>query len=331
MFSVTGVIEPDPDLETMNHLADAYERLRRALHSAHSATTGAVVHILDNNDGPAASAFRDRQTGDGSVAEHLTELMEAAGRTKDAYSQAAVGAGAATVAMKIIAVHREQQLRQLLRQLDLYRATVLVGTTRAELLKLESLGVTRVNEAFSDLKLPERMNTDFPEGQGRVDPLLAEEWERIHREDPEQLKQILQQMADEYADEHGMPRIEIEFNSLVSPTGGTLWGSYTNSDPPRVQLNVDLLDRPELIHTVIHEMEHARQYYGMGPREPGEDVRGSMTTEEGQRWSELNETYVRDKGGDRSYNARPIEVGAREAGRDFLTNLSVDEFRDQYL
>ena len=83
-------------------------------------------------------------------------------------------------------------------------------------------------------------------------------------------------------------------------------------------------------------MEHSRQYEGMA-MDPNSTTNGAgMTPEEAARWRELNQTYVRNKGDnpstsvDEAYRARPVEVDARRAGRDFVNNLTLEEL-EKYL
>lgn len=339
MFSMTGVTKPDLDVDAMADLSNAYAEAQSALSAAYAEARGAVQHVLAGNDGPAADAFEASEVGPGSVADHLEDLAAAATRTQAAYTTAASAGGGATVAMQALANNRMSQFWQAwLKGAPRAVLTTLVQVTRIELLKLESNGSQRVTEAFAGLNLPSEMNVTGSDWNGNLDTAegtdgktIEEQWQELYDEDPELVQEILQKMADDYADANGIPRIELDF---TAPPGGAL-GDYSSSTNT-VRINPSILDDPTTaINTTIHEMEHSRQYDGMdGFRWPWQDERAGMSREDAKRWRELNEGYVRDKGDDpttsenEGYWPRPIEVGARDAGRDYVNNLTVEEFEE---
>lgn len=342
MFAMTGVTKPDLDVDAMADLSDAYADAQTALSSAYAEARGAVSHVLAANDGPAATAFESSQVGAGSIANHLEELASAAMRTQAAYTSAASAGGGATIAMRTLASKRLNQFWQAwLRRAPKPVLDTLVQVARIELLKLEAHGVQQVTGAFSDLRLPSELRVRGSDSDGNLDQAegndgktIEEQWQELYDEDPELVQEILQKMADDYADAHGIPRIELDF---TAPPSGAL-GDYSPSTNT-VRINPSILSDPtQAINTTIHEMEHSRQYDGMdGFRWPWQDERAGMSREDAKRWRELNEGYVRDKGDDPStpdsnegYWPRPIEVGARDAGRDYVNNLTVEEF-EEYL
>lgn len=332
MFKQTGVVAPELDVAAMEELATAYSTLASGLGSARATTHGAVQTVLANNEGPAAAAFERSETGSGSIASHLEELAAAAHRTQRAYRDAARVGGTAVAAMHALASDRNAAYwRAIFSGADPHAIAILVHVTRTDLLSLEAQGVTGIETAFSHLDLPTAHVTSSSDERGHLAPGIDDEWQDLYDKDPQLVRDILQQMADEYAEEHGIPPITITFTSIPSSRPGWVtYGDY-NSSTGRLRLNEDLLDNPEImINTIIHEMEHARQYHGMSRRWPwSPDVMGGMSSEEAERWRELNDDYVRNKGGDPdSYKPRPIEVGARDAGRDYVNNLTLEEFRE---
>lgn len=338
MYQMTGIRRPKLDVGKIETLADAYATAASGFSSAHGEAASAVNHVLNNNEGRAASAFQRSETGTGSITHHLGELAQAARRTESAYRQTAAAGGRAVTAMDIVNRDRSQQFwRAQMSSAPQHVLMEIVSSARSALQILEAYGASAVSSAFSGLDLPGDHVTSDRDERGRLDPRIEDEWAKIVANDPERAQEILQQMADEYADANDIPRIKIDFTQIKSDPGWITYGDYRHNPFRRLRLNTDVLSDPNIIfNTVIHEMEHARQYQGMDPGwfSPHD---GQMSNEEAQRWRELNEKYVRNKGDDPStghnegYGPRPIEVGARDAGRDYVNNLSWEEFEDKYL
>ncbi len=332
MFSMTGVTRPDLDVESLRRLADHYTTLADAASDANQETLGAARAVMNDNEGPAANAFNASATGSGSIGAHMGQLASAARRTATAYQSAATSGGSAQTAMKILAADRERLFWTKLAQgADLHVLNLLVQVTRTELLQLEGSGAASISNAFGNLDLPQAFTTTGADKDGRFDSAITERWADLT--DEERIR-ALQKMADAYADANDFPRIRIQFNVLTEDPGTILWGQYTHSPPlSSLELNRSHLNDPRMINTVIHEMQHRRQYTGMDWRWPWQDVRNGMSREEAQRWSELNSDHVRMKGGPGKwdyYPPRPIEVDARRAGRDYVDDLTYEEF-EEYL
>ena len=332
MFEQTGVIEPRLDIAAMGQLAASYRRLASGLTSAHTDATDSVAHVLASNDGPAAQQFSQSETGTGSIAVHLGELAEAATRTSNAYARGAVGGLQATVAMQVVAYSRMGQYLQMVeRRTPSVFVAIFVQVVRFQLLQLESRGATAVESAFADLDLPaEHALVRENDTRGNLDDGVADRLAKLAVEDPEKVREMFQTIADDFADQNGIPRKQIQWVDLH--------GAYGRRDGAgNIQLDPDFLTDPSvLLHTVVHEMEHSRQYEGMA-MDPNSTTNGAgMTPEEAARWRELNQTYVRNKGDnpstsvDEAYRARPVEVDARRAGRDFVNNLTLEEL-EKYL
>ncbi len=332
MFSRTGIAEPKLDTGAMTALSSAYGTLATALTSANLTSAGCVRHVQASNDGPAAKAFTASEGGVGSITHHLQDLAAAATRTKDAYSNAARDGGSAAGSMYILAAERDRQFWEaFFSGADPATLSVFVQVVRGELQKLEAKGVAGIQAAFANLNLPATFATKNADVYGRLDPGITKKWQELYDEDPEKIKAILQKMADDYARANGFDPVKIDFTNIPSKPGSVTYGDYSH-DSGRLRVNINYLDDPQIaINTVIHEMEHRRQYTGMGFRWPWEDTKAGMSKDEAERWKQLNSNDVRNKGGDPdSYWPRPIEVGARDAGRDYVNNLSEKDL-EKYL
>lgn len=331
MYKQIGMTRPDPEVAEMRSLAADYAALVGALRSAEVEVAGQINYVLANNSGPAADAFSASEKSAESIDHHLVQLVPAATRTSYAYSEAARTAASAAAALDGLdrrfdaavfhAVFTGQNpivIDQLVKQ----------ATTQMK--AVENDAVAGIDSVFSVLELPQAFSLPDKDLYGRLDSRISDEFEKISREDPERAKQILQKMADDYADENGIPRVQLKFERLDAGTYGV-----RDSGDGSITLNSDVLsgeDSSMLLNTVIHEMEHSRQYEGMKPHWPWNPNRGNMSAEEGRRWKELNQDYVRSKGGsDNDYWSRPVEVGARDAGRDYINQMTYQEFKDRYL
>lgn len=323
MYQLTGVVRPDPDIAGAITKADDYATVATAANTTWTASKQAVDAVLAVNNGPAASSFRTETTGAASIVQHFEDLNSAAQRTSQAYQSAALSAAGTKLAMDAVAIQSELVFRQTMKRgIDvptLLQLVKLVQVTRTHLQRMESSGAAQIRSAFSQLALPTRFTARHQ--RGAVHPDIASHWTNPDLTDAER-KAILQRIADDYADRNGYPRIQINFNNFGQAPGTRSWGSYTPPDGP-LELNLENLRDPGILHTVVHEMEHRGQHQGMAGNTP-------MTPADAERWRELNSDDVRAKGGPTRadyYPPRPVEVGAREAGRDSVNNMTYEEYR----
>lgn len=322
MFSLCDVTKPNLDVAGVTSRGEDYATLASAADSSVKTTNTAISNVAAHNEGDAVEQFKST-TGD--LAKHFTQLAEAAQRTADAYKTAATAGGSAQNAMKILAKEAFRTYCKLILSGKLHECSLLINDTRTKLLKLEHDAVAKIDKAFGHLNLPNEKETNRDDIYGRVDSKIAEKWRRLS---DEERREILQKIADDFADKNGYPRIELTFEPIESDPGTITWGDYSHIFPQTLRLNSDALNDPIMINTAAHEMEHRGQYEGMGFRWPWQDERAGMSRVEAERWRELDQDHVRERGGpDNSYRPRPIEVGARRAGREFVDTMSYEDFQ----
>lgn len=331
MFSETGVTKPDLDINELNSRGSTYGTLTGATSDALSTVTAAVNAVMAKNKGASADAFNASVTGSGSIVEHLTDVSQAGQRTATAYVSAASGGGAAQTSMVALATNRQPYFWRAVIQGNNSVAAQLVNITRNDLLRLEANGVTKVTQAFSSLDLPEPLPLGY--GATSVDPRIEDDWRKPESQggmSEQEKKDFLQQMADDYARENGFPPIEISWEAHPNSLGVYIHPDTLKVDPAN-------LDNPEIMETVIHEMQHRRQHTGYKAfRFPWEDEKNGMSREEAERWKRLNDDYVRGKGDDpntpddnEAYWERPVEVDAREAASEYMNDFSYDEYQQR--
>ncbi|MGH3351850.1 MAG: hypothetical protein ACRDPS_14375 [Nocardioides sp.] len=167
---------------------------------------------------------------------------------------------------------------------------------------------------------------DTREQRGLASPETAERWAQLT--DYER-KAIIDQKIEELAEEYGVDVEDIIWDDTISGNG-----SWSESEKA-VRLNPDRLDDPDLLHTVAHEMRHARQNEAVDDMNdwqfPWEDDPFDMHEEDGitedqaEEWEENFDDYKSpDKDFDAYYN-QPVEADARNTGRDYLDNVTPDE------
>ena len=325
MYTLTGVKRPKHDASQLTTIADNYRLLASAAVAAHWQTNRATAHVLDpamNEGTDVVEAFRTTVTGPSSVATQLDKLADAAAETRDAYAQAAAATTSTLVSMDWWAFEGGRAFRKaILNGAPPHDLALLVQVIRNQLLKAESQGAAAVRQAFGAVKLPAKLPSTDQIRWGAMPPEIEELWVSL---DIEERKQLLQELADQFADENGIPRRTLQWDL---PPGGA-WGERRRRDGS-IHMNEHLLMRDDnadypsayMLHVVIHEMEHSWQYEVMGSSDPEQY---GVSVEERDRMIERNEDHVREKG----YIPRPVEVGARKAGRDFLDGLTVQDLRD---
>ena len=167
---------------------------------------------------------------------------------------------------------------------------------------------------------------DTREQRGMASPEVAERWAQLT--DAER-KAIIDQKIEELAKEYGVDVEDIIWDDTISGNGS--W----SEDEKAVRLNPDKLDDPDLLHTVAHEMRHARQYEAIednndfqfwwedDPFDAHEE--DGITEDQAEEWEENFDDYKSpDQDFDAYYN-QPVEADARKSGREYLDNLTAAE------
>lgn len=321
-YRICGVARPTPDVDSATTLGDDYATLAQASAQMTTTIAQAVRAVAEHNEGGGTDAFTARAD---EVARSFDAMTGAATRTSAAYRRSAtVGAQASTAMDALNADATTSYWKALSTGATPTSLALLIQVVRNELISIETRAVSLIDEAFANLALPTQIPLSDKDRYGHVDPQITAAWSELS---DAQRREVLQRMADAYADANGYPRITITFEDLDS--GQTItWGDYSDS-PQRLRLNAARLDDVHIINTVAHEMEHRGQYQGMGFRWPWQDERAGMSRAEAERWRQLNSDHVRSKGGPDYwdyYPNRPIEVHARQSGRDFVNSMSYEDF-----
>ncbi|NYI78726.1 hypothetical protein [Nocardioides panzhihuensis] len=185
--------------------------------------------------------------------------------------------------------------------------------------------------------LPAGVNKDGDE-YGNIDPAIAEKWATLSTEER---KAVLEEMTRKIAEESGVEMPDIDWDDLANDTwddGSITYGYWSDGDG-KMALNPNMLDDPGLlINTVAHEVRHGRQYEAIDDNNDwqfwweddpfDEHKEDGITEEQTEEWEENFDDYKSTGKGDTfdEYYNQPVEVDARKSGRDYLNNLSEEEF-----
>lgn len=161
-----------------------------------------------------------------------------------------------------------------------------------------------------------------------VPPEVQEKWTKYT--DEEKLA-ILEQIVEEEAKAYG-----IEPTPLVTVKSIDGWGlqydpNLWNRGNGRIVLNEDLLDSPEMLVAVSHEMRHAMQGKAIddanvswweGMRGEEETYDNGVTPEDVEAWEE---PYIQPEDDPEGYFDQPVEADAETEGRQRASELTPEE------
>lgn len=169
---------------------------------------------------------------------------------------------------------------------------------------------------------------------GEVDPEIEAKWDQMTDDERDA---VLDAIIREQAARYGIdPPPDITYDPSMKSNEYGVWREGSKE----LVLNPDLLDDPQMsINTIVHEMRHAGQHEAIRDANPGwweslwgaePEYRDGMTREQVEAWKENFPDYKSEDNGDtfQEYWDQPVEVDAREAGRDYVNDLSPEEFDD---
>ncbi len=169
----------------------------------------------------------------------------------------------------------------------------------------------------------------FVDDYGVADPAVAEQWATMT---DDERRAAIEEMIEEQAEEAGIPTPSITWE----PETWGPWGQCRDGGT-EIALNEGILDDPQMINVVAHEMRHARQYEAIDDNNdfqfPWEDDPFDMHEEDGitedqaEDWDENFDDYKSTSSGDtyEEYFNQPVEVDARDIGKEELENMTEEE------
>lgn len=169
----------------------------------------------------------------------------------------------------------------------------------------------------------------FVDDYGVADPAVAEQWATMT---DDERRAAIEEMIEEQAAEAGIPTPSITWEPETWGPWGQCRGGGTE-----IALNEGILDDPQMINVVAHEMRHARQYEAIDDNNdfqfPWEDDPFDMhredgiTEEQAEDWDENFDDYKSTSSGDtyEEYFNQPVEVDARDIGKQELEDMTEEE------
>ncbi|WP_203338076.1 hypothetical protein [Nocardioides limicola] len=163
-------------------------------------------------------------------------------------------------------------------------------------------------------------------GQGSPDVEYA--WSKLSDEEK---MAVITQIIEELAEELGLDMPTINFDPTMTGNGYWSQGRF------EVGINPNNMETTRILHTVAHEMRHGQQYDAVNDLDRGfwDWLRGhqpfdrheeaGISRGQAEIWRDNFDNYISSGTDFQGYLDQPVEVDAREAGRDYLNNLTVDE------
>ncbi|MDN4159806.1 hypothetical protein [Nocardioides abyssi] len=171
-------------------------------------------------------------------------------------------------------------------------------------------------------------HVDAVDERGVPSPEVAEQWATMT---DDERRAFIEEYIEEYAEMIGIdtPALVWEPESW-GPNGQARDGGAT------IALNERLLDDPQIINTLAHEMRHAHQFEAIDdldgfrwpwqddPFDHHEDL--GVTEDQAETWRDNFDDYQdADADGFEAYYEQPVEVDAREEGREVLEDMTAEE------
>ncbi len=169
----------------------------------------------------------------------------------------------------------------------------------------------------------------FVDDYGVADPAVAEQWASMT---DDERRAVIEEMIEEQAAEAGIPTPSITWEPETWGPWGECRGGGTE-----IALNEGILDDPQILNTVAHEMRHARQFEAIEDQDdwhfPWQDDPFDMHEEDGiseeqaEDWDENFDDYKSTSSGDtyEDYFEQPVEADARQIGKEELEAMTEDE------
>lgn len=199
-----------------------------------------------------------------------------------------------------------------------------------------------VDSALESARPDDAFNDAGPHGV--VDPQVARDWASMSEEER---RAVLEQMANELAEEYGLDDFTVYIEDLEDEDGdgvddepGLDLHGYWSEGDKGLHLDSNELDDPDLVNTMAHEVRHAAQHELARDANPGWwdqrmidlginddpwDPPAGVTREDANDWADNFDDYKRAEDDFDAYHDQPVEADAREAGEAYLDDLTPDE------
>ena len=197
---------------------------------------------------------------------------------------------------------------------------------------------TEVDSALEGARPADAFDDAGP--RGVADPQVARDWAGMSEGER---RAVLEQMAEELADEYGLEDFTVHIDDLEDRDGDGVdddptldsHGYWSESDK-ELHLDVNDLDDPHSINTMAHEVRHAAQHelardadpgwldqrlIDLGVRDDPWDPPTGVTRDDAREWGDNFDDYHSPEDDFDAYVNQPVEVDAREAGDEYLDDL----------
>lgn len=195
---------------------------------------------------------------------------------------------------------------------------------------------------------------DGDNDRGTVDPEVAAAWRGMT---DEERRAVAQEIVDAEFEKYGMDSVEIDFDDIK---GNGYWREGILGFGQKLAIDEDALSDPDILHTLAHEVRHAAQHEFIERTEPRYSILGDnrnerfeeieaehgVTREEIEEWDDnfglfsykqaprrLGDDATPEEQAEydrkfQEYLDQPVEVDAREGGREFVEDVTMGDLQD---
>lgn len=357
IYQRTGVLRPTVSAPALQNLATLWETVHRAAVTAEEELRAAIDGVLDNNDGEATDAFETSVTGNSSSLYQLAGLVDAALTTRVAHASAGALIVLTQTVMDAVANQAARQLVEIsaLRpELRAYLQQAVLALAQRRLTVMLTQSTEGIDAIYGQVWPPLPLKLSQEQRRGSLPDGGEKLWKKLSEEEQ---RDLLVAIADDVMqDWDEADRAKIIFYSYEVPQPpGTSRPTNDGHDDAlgfaalssgEVWLNAeDLGDKPRLLSTVVHELQHIqqeqfRQRYDELVSETPEyfqEIREGDKPDpfvtDGSTWQEVERFKIDYMDPDvveeePFYEYQATEVDARRAGTEYLDRLTKERLKE---
>ena len=354
VFAATGVHPPAATPEHLDGLCDRWVELSRRAEESVTTTREVVSKISAANAGAGVNAFTAKMGSTGTPS-RLAGFQPQALNVGKAHAAASNVLRETTNQMQTKAAEIDANVRRALNKPDPKTPMLLftlLKTGQQELRSIDAAAAQAITDAYQNLEPQTTTAADAPDAasagndRGDIDPRVAEEWKNMSEQER---KYAAQAIVNEQFRKYGLEPHKIVWNSGLSGNG-----QWTGSE---IEINPNKLYDPKhpedtsVLHTLAHEVRHAAQHQAVadknsflasltGKNDPKylKDTYDA-TPEEVDSWKDNfdhrkeppsntgPDASPEEKRKFQEYLNQPVEVDARESGRNFVESLKPGDLK----
>ncbi|EPH06004.1 hypothetical protein HMPREF1531_00652 [Propionibacterium sp. oral taxon 192 str. F0372] len=334
VFAATGVHPPAVAPEELDKLNERWHTLTTKVQESTTTTGKIISDITTHNTGEAADAFTSCMNASG-IPTRLTTFQQHTNTIEQAHTTASSILHDTTTQMQAKAAELNTNLRRALTTPNLQTPITLFTLLKKAQQDLHTIDTTNAQAITNAYQGIEQHNFDSPDaadaGSDRGTPKedVAEKWKAM---DNATRMAAAQKIVDEQFRYYGMEPIKITWDDTLDGSG--VW----EEDTQMIKINPNELSDPDILHTLAHEVRHAAQHKAVREKMtldtlfiPSKEYfmkKYGATPKEVELWESNFNNYIKPDEHFPGYLDQPVEVDARQYGKQFVKTLTVEKLEE---